>query len=871
MYYLKNNKLGMTLIEMIISLVILGILMTSTMGMIISSNNIFISTSMASLDRMVGNYVFQTLEKSTRYATHMKIKDHTDEIDSDYKQSFSLGEVINEGQENESGKLYLKTENSDTAINLYSNSFYGNRTIQYKFEKVENSNKHIHITVTVFRDGKARYKRDGIVKCVNLGLLASGVQANVVDDSGVTNPNGFNQTVYFSTNELLISGGEDAWSLEYKVQEYMDGYNAILNEYTNKLISAQKSLSDAIVASATNRQDKANFETLIGNRNLAFFGVSSLLNFTASTPDKNYDTNKSYDANLSAAKAFGDNNLRYQYQCKIYKYLGYSPLETYEYANDVPTTIKDTSVRPNVSYPNPYYGVAVTKEQLYAGFLFKYFATDPSVGIKIEDFPKFDDPKTFFKGSIFSKDGFDEQMVILSYFIEDSSKGVIGKSSAPLATIKSTKVPCTTSNRYVETPTWVTWGSTYLNRFGNNAVSDGVGESYKDDEGVTHNIRRAYTIRSTNGSPSYMKYKFDESLEGEEFVASIQGEDTIFTSGSDTEATWNKIVKKLAPQDIESVATEQSRNLPSAVLKGNGVTGLIDAPTRHYLIAKDDIPEGWYYCYVDGGLLNRGSYGYLMFYLAAPEDNINPDGRSTAVKKGDAIDIYERNYSITSPGNTGVRYQQARYTVDPNAALVSSNADVSTPVYQLYSHNYADFMLYSVDCEYWYISPSKGLLNKAINNAAEQSIQWANLVNGVISAITGGESTEIQSNSLKVLNASNANKSLGNLTSLSLSGTTDSHSRSYNNAFIVYNKNRSTWYYLPSKSNRISERLSGNDRLSFADSPTILNLEGWGSSSNMISDIENRKLSSTAFFGLFDDSSDVLWVALPSTADALLE
>ena len=54
----RNSKAGMTLIEMVISLVILGILMTATMGMVISSNNIFISTSTAALDRQVGNSVY---------------------------------------------------------------------------------------------------------------------------------------------------------------------------------------------------------------------------------------------------------------------------------------------------------------------------------------------------------------------------------------------------------------------------------------------------------------------------------------------------------------------------------------------------------------------------------------------------------------------------------------------------------------------------------------------------------------------------------------------------------------------------------------------------------------------------------------------
>ena len=81
-------------------------------------------------------------------------------------------------------KVIKVLEKANEPINIYGDSFYGNRTIQYKFEKVPNSDKHVHITVTVFREGKARFKREGTVKCVNLGLLTSGIQANIVDDSG---------------------------------------------------------------------------------------------------------------------------------------------------------------------------------------------------------------------------------------------------------------------------------------------------------------------------------------------------------------------------------------------------------------------------------------------------------------------------------------------------------------------------------------------------------------------------------------------------------------------------------------------------------------------------------------------------------------
>ena len=719
MYYLKNNKLGMTLIEMVISLVILGILMSATMGMIISSNNIFISTSKAALDRMVGNYVFQTIEKSTRYATHMKIADHTDALDNDYKQSFSLGDVQDAGTPQESGKLFVKTEKATEAMNLYGDGFYGNRTIQYKFEKVPNSDKHVHITVTVFREGKARFKREGTVKCVNLGLLASGMQANLVDDSAVKHPDAFNQTIYFSTNELIVSGGEDAWSLEYKVQEYMDGYNAILDEYTAKLIEAQTPLKQyaATANRSSARKSYSEYTTYLNQRNMAFFGVSSLNNFNSTIQGKNYDINKSYDANLALAGDSDTNNLRYQYQCKIYNYLGYSPLATYEYQDDVPSMISDSSKTGN--YPNPYYGVVVTKEQLYAGFLFKYYSTDPKVGVKIEDYPRFDDYNTFFKDSIFAADDFDEQMVILSYFIESPSKGIVGSTSSPIVKMtNNTKAYFTASEKINYTPTWTTW-SKMAERFGTNARSDGAVLTVTDPaaEGetpVVHNYSRAYSVRSTDGLQfldlDYMKYNYNADLEGEEFLNSINLYDALSGdnfSGKETVTTWAKVVEKLTPISIKEYADDVSTHtewyyppfslLPAQRTIQNPVSQVLSHKTGYRnqtenvthitFQANKDIEQGWYY--FDQGNDAGLAYAHHVFYLEAPKGGENPTDSLIAVKSGSYIDFYSEGYTIDGSDYTGYRYQQAKHTTTKG----TTNYDIDVPLYELNSHNYADFIL----------------------------------------------------------------------------------------------------------------------------------------------------------------------------------
>ena len=193
MYNLRNSKLGMTLVEMVISLVILGILMSSTMGLIISSSNIFVATSKSALDRQVGNYVFATLESVLKYSTHMSIYDAGAAPKEKKTQSVTLD--ITDRNTN-SGKLLYQGKDDSSPINFYDNSFYGGRTLQYTIEEVGRKHQHVKLTVKVFREGKLVYTIDKVIKCINLALITTGTDANMIKD--YSTEGGINQCIAFS-------------------------------------------------------------------------------------------------------------------------------------------------------------------------------------------------------------------------------------------------------------------------------------------------------------------------------------------------------------------------------------------------------------------------------------------------------------------------------------------------------------------------------------------------------------------------------------------------------------------------------------------------------------------------------------------------
>ena len=399
MFNLRNNKLGMTLIEMVISLVVLSILTTSTMGIIISSNNIFISTSNAALDRQVGGHVFETLTSILKYSTHLSIYDADKAPTEGVSQCVSLNITDDDTQ---SGVLMFKHKDADDVVNLYNDGFYGRRTVQYTLEEAGTSHKHIKLTVRVFRDGKMRYELSRVIKCVNLALISTGMDANFIKD--MSTPGSTNQYISFSVDEQLISGGKDAFSLEYKISEYMAKYNRIQLEYTSKLQAVYGEVN-AKIGNTENKEGKrvpeSEYEKVVGMRKTAVLGSTDV-----STPKWEGEDVYQYD------------NLRKHYQEEIKELLKFTP-----------TAAITTDTAKNPLADNPFKGVVATKEELYAGFMLTYYDKNKDGKVSKEEYPQFTDAKSFFQGTSIanyisntSSRSDANQMVIMSYFRENTNE-----------------------------------------------------------------------------------------------------------------------------------------------------------------------------------------------------------------------------------------------------------------------------------------------------------------------------------------------------------------------------------------------------------------------------------------------------------------
>lgn len=813
-FEIRKNKLGMTLVEMVLSLVILGILMTSTMGMVISSNNIFISTSKAALDKQVGNYSFDFIEKVLRYTTHMSIYNEGTSPSDSNVQSITLSKTDNDTN---SGKLYYKRAEDNDPYSLYDNGFYGNRTIQYSVHKTGKKSQHVKLKVTVFREGRAVYSRESVVKCLNLNLVAIGDGANPIVDK--SSADAVNQTITFSVDEKLLSGGKNAYSLEFKVSEFMGKYNKIQRAYVadigkayTKYISGNYDAEEnpGIRGTTDDPYGRIEAETYATRMN----AYTKIVFGDGATPT-HYDPD-------DITKCV---NLRAYYQEQINDLLKFD-LKTSNAAGFTNGSLTNNIIG-TTSYKlhngDAFYGVVATKEEMYLGFMLNHYDKNGDGSISKAEYPQFEGD-SFFKGT--SMDSYinntsGNQMVIMCYFKDnvanDNYKGLVAKTTQDVYSFNGNISHSSVSDGSVNTP---------------------VASSASN-----------YSSGNLDPANAYLFYS-DENY-------NVNGTQLNLDSSG-------RVYPGTAIENYLTGTLHATNVTPSLNIDTNSYGASYNRSQNCTYTAGSDLAEGWYYAkipYYD----NRDTYYcFNVFYLSAATSTetvdeedvvLNPD--HIAVLRGGKISFSFRQDSLFTGVWRNAYYRLGSVSYDKAKFTVNSEAQggntTSTDFLEYTAHQYIDYALYGTDWNSWFNANPSGLLNQLIN-----------VVSNFVSQIQG----KTVSKTVTSISATNAVQSLGNHGQHNISTAVDNEACSFNLAWLVYSPKRGTWYYLPARSTRLTSLASSFSFSSKKDAPTALDVDlddgSWRSSSAMVSDIEMRKLSSNGLFGLVDTTSDVLWVALPT-------
>jgi prepilin-type N-terminal cleavage/methylation domain-containing protein len=191
MYKLKqiskiNRKSGMTLVELIVSLVISGIVIAGASVLILSSTNLFGHAAAKQLDEDVANSVLNVYTKNLRYAAGAGVTPTVDSADFNTVVTTDTEAYLFVGNGPEStptvnaeGKLYIKRVGEATATNYFGDDFYNTRTIKVAYDTYVNTaglnsdstpkvtSKGVTVTVFIFREGKQALKKSISVEMLN--------------------------------------------------------------------------------------------------------------------------------------------------------------------------------------------------------------------------------------------------------------------------------------------------------------------------------------------------------------------------------------------------------------------------------------------------------------------------------------------------------------------------------------------------------------------------------------------------------------------------------------------------------------------------------------------------------------------------------
>lgn len=188
---MKKSLKGFTLTEVLVTLVILGFIITLSSGMIIMSTNLVLKDAQLVNAQNQGISVFTDIEKRIKYADKLLVTDKTDEIDFEEACSTKTNEekiliydnvMVKNLKYEKNGDFpvpFVQADSfaeffslndellnqKDTPYVVYNPEILKNEICSVSLKK-ENRD-HIILSVQIFLKGELKYERTGRIKLIN--------------------------------------------------------------------------------------------------------------------------------------------------------------------------------------------------------------------------------------------------------------------------------------------------------------------------------------------------------------------------------------------------------------------------------------------------------------------------------------------------------------------------------------------------------------------------------------------------------------------------------------------------------------------------------------------------------------------------------
>lgn len=183
---------GFTLTEVMVTLVILGLIITLSSGMIMMSTNLVLKNAQTVTAQNQGISVYNDIEKRIRFADKLLITNKTDEIDfsdacntktNEEKILISDNIMVKNLKNDNNGNLPLPYTNADsfadffsinekvlnqkdTSYVVYNTAMLKNETCSVSLKK--ESEEYVRLSVKLFLDSDLKYERTGSIKLLNV-------------------------------------------------------------------------------------------------------------------------------------------------------------------------------------------------------------------------------------------------------------------------------------------------------------------------------------------------------------------------------------------------------------------------------------------------------------------------------------------------------------------------------------------------------------------------------------------------------------------------------------------------------------------------------------------------------------------------------
>ena len=189
---IKNRK-GFTLVEVIVSMLIVSIILTFATSFFFTGEKMFANSIKGNTSKLIGDNVLEFISDKLTYSTNVEVLKNADVSSAKYNNVIYM---------NSEKTIGFKTPISNKD-NIYSTDYYNGYTIKLIVTVMPES--CIKVTIKVMDKDEEQYSTYNVIKLININLLNNSVEVNeALISKDIENP-----VISFEESAGKTTPGED--------------------------------------------------------------------------------------------------------------------------------------------------------------------------------------------------------------------------------------------------------------------------------------------------------------------------------------------------------------------------------------------------------------------------------------------------------------------------------------------------------------------------------------------------------------------------------------------------------------------------------------------------------------------------------------